>query len=137
MNKLISCVFGIVALIFTSQTVLAQYIPIPDEQSGTGCPGNPTQCSGYLTLQDMNNRFGGIVPISPIPVIYSVASLPACSVSTLGQSFTVTNNDANCVTNIGSAPVHSSCIVGTNCYSCRVACAETGSTTYSFVITGY
>lgn len=61
-------------------TALAQYVPIPVEPSGTGCPSDPTQCSGYKTLQDINNRFSGVVGITP--TLLNGTSLPS---GTAGQ----------------------------------------------------
>ncbi len=43
----------------------AQYTPIPDEPSGSGCPNDPTQCSGYKVRADMNARLDGQSRISP------------------------------------------------------------------------
>ena len=52
----------------------AQYAPIPNEPSGSGCPGDVTQCSAYKVRQDINNRFGGTVPIAPS---YTTATITA------------------------------------------------------------
>jgi Pectate lyase superfamily protein len=52
-------------LALISAPAFAQYTNIPDEQSGTGCPGDPTQCSGFKVRGDINARFSGTVPTSP------------------------------------------------------------------------
>jgi len=44
----------------------AQYSAIPDETSGSGCPGDLTQCSGYKVRADINARLNGSAPISPL-----------------------------------------------------------------------
>ena len=59
----------------------AQYSPMPNESSGSGCPGDITQCGGYKTLKDIDVRFDGTgtsgtpVPISPLFVSLPFASL--------------------------------------------------------------
>jgi hypothetical protein len=57
------------------------YTPISDEPSTSGCPNDPTQCSGYKVRADINQRFGGQSPISPViqglsynPVVLTFAS---------------------------------------------------------------
>lgn len=37
--------------------VHAQYVPIPNEQSGTECPNNIDECSGFKIRTDINNKF--------------------------------------------------------------------------------
>lgn len=61
----------------------------------------------------------------------AIASLPACSSTIAGARASVTNSDAAC--SFGVAPTHASCTVGTNCWTCQVQCAESGSTTYSWL----
>lgn len=61
----------------------------------------------------------------------TIGSLPACSSTVAGAVATVTNSDSACSFN--SAPTHSSCTVGTNCYTCQVQCAEAGSTSYAWI----
>lgn len=62
----------------------------------------------------------------------TVANLPSCTSSLNGYTYTVTNNDVACAIQV--APSHSTCTVGTNCYTCQVQCAESGSTSYSWLI---
>lgn len=61
----------------------------------------------------------------------AIASLPSCGSTTLGFTFVVNNSDSACSFN--SAPTHSTCTVGTNCYTCQVQCAEAGSTSYAWI----
>lgn len=61
----------------------------------------------------------------------AIASLPSCGSITLGFTFVVNDSDSACSFN--SAPTHSTCTVGTNCYTCQVQCAEAGSTSYAWI----
>ena len=66
------------------------------------------------------------------PPTYAIANLPTCSATVnTGDLASVNNSDSACT--FGSAPTHSSCTVGTNCYTCPVQCAEKGSTTWSWI----
>ena len=61
-TKTIIALFGLLLLALPAY---AQYTTIPNEPSGTGCPSDQTQCSGYKVLGDINNRFNGSLEIDP------------------------------------------------------------------------
>jgi len=70
-----------------------------------------------------------LVPVSNN--IGTIAALPSCTSGLVGAVSSVTNSDSACSFN--SAPTHSSCTIGTNCYTCQVQCAEAGSTSYAWI----
>ena len=74
MNAIRRLGFLFVFLALFAGNTYAQYAPIPNEPSGSGCPGDVTQCSAYKVRQDINNRFGGTVPIAPS---YTTATITA------------------------------------------------------------
>jgi hypothetical protein len=79
---------------------------------------------------------GGSVPniqmLAPVNHLTgTIASLPSCIAGLVGAVASVTNSDSACSFN--STPAHSSCTVGTNCYTCQVQCAEAGSTSYAWI----
>jgi hypothetical protein len=64
-NRLFAVLAGVLFMLAGSQAH-AQYTQIPDEPNGSGCPGTPSQCSGYKVRADINARFGGTAPTSPL-----------------------------------------------------------------------
>ena len=73
--------------------------------------------------------------ISAVPNGYRLANLPTCNASTFGTSAAspviAIDSDSACV--YGNTPTHSTCTVGTNCFTCSLKCSETGGSTYSWV----
>jgi hypothetical protein len=73
--------FALILFAFLSGTASAQYTNIPDEPSTSGCPGDPTQCSGYKVRADMNARLNGSSPISPAFALTPFGSIGAGTIT--------------------------------------------------------
>jgi hypothetical protein len=79
-------------------------------------------------VDESRNFYGKSQNLVPV----ASASLPSCTSALAGEQQVVNDNDAACSMN--AAPAHSSCTVGTSCYTCQVQCAELGGASYSWVI---
>ncbi len=68
-----------------------------------------------------------------IPQTATIATITAitCNSSVAGARATITDSDSACV--IGTTPVHTACVVGTNCYTCPVFCGEAGGAGYAWL----
>lgn len=138
LTKLFVYLAIIVGFLYLQPRALAQYTAIPAETSNVSvCPSvgtvtDVTQCAGYRTRADMNDRLSGVKPIAPSFVTQSVAStqswpstvqdlyatssgitltLPACTSSTIGMVRDLINGTAGTIT---IAPNGSDAINGVN-----------------------
>lgn len=53
-------ILALVAVLLSASMVHAQYVPIPNEQSGPLCPNSIDQCSGFKVRSDINKKFSAL-----------------------------------------------------------------------------
>lgn len=106
---------------------------------GSNLAGTTATSSFQLDIGDTieGTLVGGGTPdisiLAPVNhLTTTIGALPSCVAGLAGAVASITNNDAACA--INGTPAHSTCTVGTNCFTCQVQCAEAGSTSYAWII---
>jgi hypothetical protein len=113
---------------------------------GRGATGfGPTTGSSNIDIGNLNVALfptgSNQLDIADIRMgVYAFANLPACAATAtaspptvgVGATASIIDNDSACA--INGTPAHATCTPGTNCYTCQIQCAETGSTTYAWTI---
>lgn len=105
-------------------------ITIRNEDGAGLAMSSPTGVGFTVNGADIGTANGAALDL--VPTTVAGLSSVGCAANVPGRIVKVKDNDAACVMN--AAPAHSTCTVGTNCYSCMVQCATTGGSAYSWVI---